>query len=112
MVIATSYTDAENYKAKGAKNTTTITNGYESKLLLNQLKANDNEKFVFTYVGGLEDLRNPKFFWNLLEELLIENKELSQNFVLRFVGNISKNILDKRCHYDHQQHWPKEVFYQ
>ena len=95
VVIATSFTDAENYRKKGAKTVTTITNGFEPTINSKKGIQLEYKKFVLAYVGGLEDLRNPDSFWQLLEEILEENVEISNAFVLKLVGNISQNILDK-----------------
>ncbi len=92
-VIATSYTDAENFKNKGAKNAVTITNGFDVQENLVDETKTSNSKFTLSYVGGLEDLRNPTEFWKILEELLTENKEIKDNLILKFVGNISPNII-------------------
>ncbi len=94
-VIATSYIDAKNYKLKGAKNAITITNGYEPQKINSKIDKTKNKKFILSYVGGLEDLRNPSFFWALLEEILNENREFQNLFILRFVGTISANILQE-----------------
>jgi hypothetical protein len=94
VVIATSYSDAENYKQKGAKNTVTITNGFEKATPIHPSNRK-KERFILSYVGGLEDLRNPSFLWYELNQILAENKEIKNKFTLQFVGTISQNILDE-----------------
>lgn len=94
-VIATSFTDAENYKKLGADRVEVITNGFEeSDFTLRQAVQGDgiNSKFVLTYSGGLEFARNPLVIWKALEELIQENKEFSSEFELEFIGNLSREV--------------------
>lgn len=94
ITIATSYTDAENFKKKGA-NAFCITNGFD--LEVGSLKSEDkkSEKFTLSYIGVLEQLRNPEILWKTLEELALENKDFATNFELKFVGRLDDKILKK-----------------
>jgi glycosyltransferase involved in cell wall biosynthesis len=95
ITLATSYTDAENFRKKGA-NAVCITNGYDDVLPQQTLQAGDSAgKFVLSYIGVLEQLRNPEILWTALEELVRENKDFKNDFELRFAGRIDGKILDK-----------------
>lgn len=94
-VIATSFTDAENYKKLGADRVEVITNGFEeSDFTLRQAVQGDgiNSKFVLTYSGGLEFARNPLVIWKALNELIQENLEFASDFELEFIGNLSREV--------------------
>lgn len=91
-VIATSFTDAENYIKLGAGRVEVLTNGYEvNDFEVEKLKSS---KFAITYSGGLEAARNPIVVWQALQELTVENIEFSQDFQLVFYGNLSKEVRD------------------
>ena len=95
ITIATSFSDAENFRKKGA-NAFCITNGFDAglgkKLAVKRAK---NSKFTLSYIGVLEQLRNPEVLWKVLEELMAENGDFRQNFELRFVGRIDGKILEE-----------------
>ena len=117
ITLATSYTDAENFRKKGA-NSVCITNGFEplnpqrglsdsaqnSEIFQNpqSLKdtntqtlkhSNTQTKFTLSYVGVLEQLRNPEILWKVLKEILIENEDFATDFQLKFVGKVDDKIL-------------------
>ena len=95
ITLATSYADAENFKKKGA-NAACITNGFDVE---NQEPRTENREpstqFTLSYIGVLEQLRNPEVLWKVLNDLMKENEDFSKNFQLKFVGRIDDRILDK-----------------
>lgn len=95
ITLATSYTDAENFKKKGA-NAACITNGFDVE---NQEPRTENREpstqFTLSYIGVLEQLRNPEVLWRVLNDLMKENEDFNKNFQLKFVGRIDDRILDK-----------------
>ncbi|MDO4763543.1 MAG: glycosyl transferase family 1 [Flavobacteriaceae bacterium] len=93
ITLATSFTDAENFKKKGA-NAVCITNGFDDEEWQN-LEHFRMEKFTLSYVGILEQLRNPDTLWEILEELVEENPDFAQNFELKFAGRVDDRILEK-----------------
>jgi len=95
ITLATSYADAENFKKKGA-NAVCITNGFDVDK--QESKTADPEPtthFTLSYIGVLEQLRNPEVLWRVLNDLMKENEDFSKNFQLKFVGRIDDRILDK-----------------
>ncbi|MFC6268651.1 glycosyltransferase family protein [Frigoriflavimonas asaccharolytica] len=91
ITLATSYTDAENFRKKGA-NAFCITNGFDGEIFDSSFK-NKNEKFIMSYIGVLEQLRNPEILWKVLIKILNDNPEFRKDFQLKFVGKIDANIL-------------------
>jgi len=90
VVIATSFTDAENYTKSGAKRVEIITNGFEeSDFRIGKFVSN---KFKITYSGGLEIARNPTVVWEALNELVLENGAFKTDFELEFYGNLSLDV--------------------
>ncbi len=95
ITLATSYADAENFKKKGA-NAVCITNGFDVE---NQESRTENREpstqFTLSYIGVLEQLRNPEVLWRVLNDLMKENEDFRKNFILKFVGRIDDRILDE-----------------
>ena len=94
ITLATSFTDAENFRKKGA-NAICITNGFDSdaSTALNISDENAQKKFTLSYVGVLEQLRNPEVLWKVLDELINENEDFANDFELKFAGRIDDKIL-------------------
>lgn len=91
-IIATSFTDAENYKNLGAKRVEVITNGFEESDFYDEKSKITSLKFKITYSGGLELARNPEILWTVLNELKTENHEFSDDLEIEFVGNLSSDV--------------------
>ena len=106
LTLATSYTDAENFRKNGA-NAFCVTNGFDKNVeLLNReivktdidnlpiLQINDSAQFILSYVGVLEQLRNPENLWNILKELCEKHQDFARDFELKFVGRVDDKILN------------------
>ncbi len=93
ITLATSFSDAENFRTKGA-NAFCITNGFDlNDSFTERSRSDHSEKFTLSYIGVLEQLRNPKVLWNVLNELISEKDDFKNNFELKFVGRIDDKIL-------------------
>lgn len=92
ITLATSYTDAENFRKKGA-NAVCITNGFDENEIRQVSDDEQNIKFTLSYVGVLEQLRNPEILWQVLEEIIQENQNFAQDFELKLVGRVDEKIL-------------------
>ena len=92
ITLATSPTDAENFRKKGA-NAVCITNGFDENELI--AEKSKTEKFTLSYIGVLEQLRNPENLWEILNALVEENADFSKDFELKFVGRIDDKILQQ-----------------
>ncbi len=63
ITLATSYTDAENFRKAGA-HAICITNGFDESDSQKTVKAQiQNKAFTLSYIGVLEQLRNPENLW-------------------------------------------------
>ena len=94
ITLATSYTDAENFKKNGA-NAFCITNGYDESDASTPLSNSETlqSKFTLSYIGVLEQLRNPENLWKTLDDLVKTNTDFAENFILKLVGRIDDKIL-------------------
>ena len=90
ITLATSFTDAENFRKNGA-NAFCITNGFDG--FKSSLKTEKNAKFTLSYIGVLEQLRNPEVLWSVLDQIILEDVDFKDNFELKFVGRIDDKIL-------------------
>lgn len=90
LVLATSFTDGDNFQKLGAQKVEVITNGFEAKNF--QLGKILSSKFKLTYSGGLEQARNPLVVWKALEELVLENEDFKSKLELIFYGNLSPEV--------------------
>ncbi|MDR6464383.1 glycosyl transferase family 1 [Chryseobacterium sediminis] len=92
ITLATSYTDAENFRKAGA-NAVCITNGFDESDSDKSVQGQMDQAFTLSYIGVLEQLRNPENLWKALDELVKENAEFATDFKLKFVGRIDDKIL-------------------
>jgi len=89
LVLATSYSDGDNFKKIGAKNVAVITNGFEE---VKKETKKDNKYFNITYSGGLEMLRNPISIWEALNDLKNSNPSFKQDLKLNFYGSLAEDV--------------------
>ena len=72
-----------------------IYNGFDeddvAPLIKQHLKT---DKFTISYVGSLKPKHDVVTLWEALEELVIENIEFKNDFVLRFTGKTDNNIIN------------------
>lgn len=92
ITLATSYTDAENFRKAGA-NAVCITNGFDETDSTKKISETGSENFTLSYIGVLEQLRNPENLWKSLTTLVKENPEFARNFTLKFAGRVDDRIL-------------------
>lgn len=95
ITLATSYTDAENFRKAGA-NAVCITNGFDESDASSPIEAangQNSKSFTLSYIGVLEQLRNPENLWKVLDELVKENKDFADHFILKFAGRVDDKIL-------------------
>ncbi len=90
-VLATSFSDAENYTKIGAVKTEVVTNGYEEDDFKIEKKI-QNQKFRISYSGNLESARNPVELWKALKELTDQNDEFRNQLEINFYGILSAEV--------------------
>src|SRR5690606_32505539 len=66
IALATSYADAEQFRQRGAS-AFCITNGFDVQPEANSMNER-TEKFTLSYIGVLEQLRNPEILWLTLSK--------------------------------------------
>ncbi|MDR2238753.1 MAG: glycosyltransferase family 4 protein [Chryseobacterium sp.] len=94
ITLATSYTDAENFRKAGARSVC-ITNGFDEEAGQKERKEHyvPQKTFTISYIGVLEQLRNPENLWKALNELVKTYPDFAAHFALKFVGRVDDKIL-------------------
>jgi hypothetical protein len=95
-IIVTSKTTKSEFQVLTQKPIEVITNGYDVE---NVAKQTLDEKFTMAHIGSFLSDRNPKVLWEVLQELVSENKAFSANFQLKLIGKISQEILESISNY-------------
>lgn len=93
ITLATSFSDAENFKKNGA-NAFCITNGFDQNPNSTNVKSN-SDYFSLSYIGVLEQLRNPEILWEAIHELRKENSDFAKDFKITFAGRVDEKILNQ-----------------
>lgn len=75
------------------KNIETVTNGFDGGI--SNSKVNLDSKFTITHIGLMNADRNPKMLWEVLSEIISENKGFSNDFELKLIGSIDDSILNE-----------------
>ena len=87
-VIVTSEKLKKLYK-EIAPNIFKITNGYDYECST----VNIDSKFSISHIGSLYPERNPKYLWDIIDEICINNEEFRSNLQINFIGNTSEKII-------------------
>ena len=87
-VIVTSEKLKKLYK-EVAPNIFKITNGYDYEYST----VNIDSKFSISHIGSLYPERNPKYLWDIIDEICINNEEFRSNLQINFIGNTSEKII-------------------
>lgn len=99
-IVVTSPSTQYEFQQKTSKPVSLITNGYDDTVITSEL----DEHFSLTHVGTLMSERNPENLWQVLAELVQEDEHFKSNFELKFIGQVSQNVLDSLKKYNLQKH--------
>jgi len=96
-VLVVGNTMAEKY-SKYNKNTFTITNGFDGELCDDKVEL--DSKFTLTHIGLMNADRNPKMLWEVLSEIIVENKNFENDFNLKLIGKIDTSVVQEISKYN------------
>ena len=96
-VLVVGNTMAEKYN-KYNKNTFTITNGFDGELCDDKVEL--DSKFTLTHIGLMNADRNPKMLWEVLSEIIVENKNFENDFNLKLIGKIDASVVQEISKYN------------
>jgi glycosyltransferase involved in cell wall biosynthesis len=89
-IVVTSNNTKLNFETLTNQPIDVITNGYDNESVG---EVNLDEKFSISHIGSLLSDRNPGVLWNVLEEIINEDKIFASLFKLNFIGAVSEDIL-------------------
>lgn len=99
-ITVTSPSTQKEFEEKTSKPVSLITNGFDDTDAGSELDAH----FSLAHIGTLMSERNPETLWQVLAELVEENEHFKNNLELKFIGQVSQNIIDSLQKYDLQKH--------
>lgn len=91
QLIVTSPTTKAEFEQITSKPIEIITNGYDVE---NVSKKPMDSKFTLAHIGSFLSERNPRILWKSLSELIKENKDFANDFQLKLIGSVSKEVLE------------------
>ena len=100
-IIVTSNHTKNEFQTKTKQPISVITNGYDSHSVRVERK---DELFTLSHIGSLLSERNPRVLWEVLSELVTENKAFSKAFQLNLIGLVSDDVVDSIQYYGLQNH--------
>ncbi len=92
MLLVTSEGTAKHFRKKTRTPIKVITNGYEP--ITDHRKIVLDSKFTISHIGSLLSDRNPKILWEVLGELVKEEKKFAKSFQLQLAGVVSDTVID------------------
>ncbi len=72
-------------------NVIAVTNGFDE--VFADEKVVLDSKFTITHIGLMNADRNPKMLWEVLSEIVFENKEFSSDFELKLIGKADVSVI-------------------
>ncbi len=91
QLIVTSSTTKSEFEQITSKPIEVITNGYDFEEVA---KKSMDSKFTLAHIGSFLSERNPRILWKSLSELVHENKAFANDFQLKLIGAVSKEVLE------------------
>jgi len=88
-VLVVGNTMKENF-SKFNSNVFTVTNGYDETISNAVIEL--DSKFSVTHIGLMNADRNPKMLWEVLSEIVTENKEFADDFELKLIGKVAISV--------------------
>ncbi len=89
-VLVVGITMQENFSPYNS-NVITVTNGFDEVLTLENVEL--DSKFTVTHIGLMNADRNPKMLWEVLSEIIAENKEFAADFELKLIGKADASVI-------------------
>ena len=93
-VLTVSPTWLADLRRAGASKASLLPNGYDHEDFdaKSPPLSRDNESFRLFYAGVLDELRNPAAFWEVLRELMVENREFGKRLRVFICGIVSAGV--------------------
>lgn len=79
----------------------TITNGYDDNDFRNMTSNSSSNKITIYHAGLMNNLRNPKNLWRVLNDLCVNNPDINDHLVIHLVGTIDPEVVQSIESFDH-----------
>lgn len=100
QIMVTSPTTKQEFEAITKQPVTVITNGYDVNTVG---ETSLDTKFSLTHVGSLLSDRNPELLWQVLSDIVRDDKIFQSQFIINLVGAVSEEVLVNLEKYDLSQ---------
>jgi len=90
QIVVTSPTTKREFEGLTKKPITVITNGYDTNTVEETIL---DTKFSFAHIGSLLSERNPEVLWQVLRDIVRDDKVFQSQFQLNLIGAVSKEVL-------------------
>ncbi|AWA30706.1 glycosyl transferase family 1 [Flavobacterium magnum] len=90
-VLVTSNTTKTEFRSLTSRPIEVITNGYDAEIIG---KIERDAKFSLAHIGSFLSERNPRILWESLSELVLEHSAFANDFELKLIGAVSREVLD------------------
>jgi len=90
QIVVTSFNTKKEFQDLTKRPIEVITNGYDYNFVGN---TELDSKFTLSHIGSLLSERNPETLWQVLRDLIEENKYFANTFQLNLIGLVSDNVL-------------------
>lgn len=93
-IVTVSWSWAKDFEKLIDKDIQVITNGFDPMDFENSDNKILDAKFTITHAGSLNEDRNPKILWKVLNELKNEIPDFGQDLEIKFIGQIDVSALE------------------
>jgi len=90
QIVVTSVGTKKEFTAITEKPIEVITNGYDIRA---SGEVHLDSSFSLAHIGSLLSERNPKLLWEVLSELISEEKEMAQHLEIKLAGAVSDDVI-------------------
>jgi len=93
VVTVISPSMADEFTAIHKRNYELITNGFDETDNISDIPVVLDQKFSIAHIGTLTPSRNPVVLWKVLNEIVNENEEFSNDLAIKLVGKVDHLVL-------------------
>jgi glycosyltransferase involved in cell wall biosynthesis len=93
QIIVVSETMKQEFSGLTSKNIVVIPNGFDEDNI-KDVRIENDLKFSIVYTGIMNPAREPKKLWQVLTELINEDKNFAEDLDLLFIGNIDYSVIE------------------
>jgi glycosyltransferase involved in cell wall biosynthesis len=93
IIVCVSNSNKEKLNLKAKVDIRVVTNGFDD-VDVSFLSSPVEKKFSLAHIGTFMANRNPEILWDVLSDMILENKQFRQDFILRLVGKTDSVILN------------------